>query len=740
MNFQIQKSKPETNSEASSASDSEGDAAGLQVVFNMMSCCTDPNPEMVDSTWSEVCEILTAAPVNHGELTMHEYQIADAMIKKGEKDHAAWIPASFKDQVAGRNQANIDKVYFVVLDCDGGMSFNDAVQKLAGYEAVIHTTYSHTSAAPKFRAVLPLSHPIEPSQIKPFYHFMQERFDGKLDAACMESARLFYLPACPRDALGDFQSIQLKGRLLGLVDVTRVGHALTLVGSDVAKPAIADPVVKLATVNGVVVGKRNTELARFVGHCLSNGFDADKTTDLSIRWNMKLSTPLNEHEVKRTVLSIFKTSGRKSKLSQVELDKIIIGMNESYAFLHDSSRIIRLEDRAIQTKEMMRDRYSNAIVVASEGDRTKRVTHFQAWSESQSRREHIGFTFQPGQGLIVDNHVNQWTGWGTPAAAGDIKPWEDMLDYLFGAGTVERRWIEQWIAYPLQHPGTKLSTAVVIWSSRQGVGKSLLGETVGRLYGRHTKTITATELHDKNNSWAEDALFVLGEENSGSDRRADSNRLKHLITGDTMFVHEKYQVARHVPNLLNFMFTSNHPDAFHLEIHDRRSFVWSIDALPKSAEFYKEFVSWRDSPEGISALMEHLLKVDLSGFDPCGHAPMTKAKGEMVEQSKTEIERWLTDVLTEDYIDHHLGADIVSLNDLVERYHREAGNGKTNTTALGKALRRQCAFQQKRVSAGKNRINVLSLRRHDHWRDQDGTDWSAEYMKGRKAAIGISLS
>jgi hypothetical protein len=714
-------------------------ASELQLVINVACCCTDTDIAAMEVTWPEVCAFLTDKPAHHGSLNMQEYLKAESEVKKREKDHAAWLPASFKSQEVGRKQENIDKVYFVALDCDGGVDFADAIVKLKGYEAVIHTTYSHTSSLPKFRAVLPLSHPIEPDQVKPLFDYMQAKFDNKLDPACMEPARLFYLPACPPDAVGAFQSIHLTGRLLDLEEVLAEDRALPERVTD-APVATGEPAIKLATVHGVPVGSRNTELARLVGLLVSKGFDVDKTTDLSLRWNNKLPTPLSEHEVKRTVLSVYKTAERKAKLSLVELDKVVTGMNESYAFLNESSRIVRLSDRSVQSKEMMRDRYSNAVVVALGGDRTRRVTHFQAWAESPNRREHIGFTFQPGQGLIVDNHINQWTEWGASPVAGNIEPWNEMQDYLFGAGTPERKWIEQWIAYPLQYPGTKLSTAVVIWSSRQGVGKSLLGDTISRLYARHAKTITATELHDKNNSWAEDALFVLGEENSGSDHRADSNRLKHLITGSEMFVHEKYQVGRLVPNLLNFMFTSNHPDAFHLEIHDRRYFVWSIDAPPKAPEFYKDFANWRDSPAGLSALMHHMLNVDLTGFDPFGHAPVTKAKAAMVEQSKTETERWVTDALRDDYIDHHIGAEVVSLNELVIRFHREVSNGKTNTTALGKALRRQCAYEQRRVSVGKDRINVLTLRNHELWHGQDSSVWAAEYAKGKKVSLGMSLS
>ncbi len=709
----------------------EKSADKLPLFINIVSSCTDQNPVESETTWSDFCALLTAKPTIHGKLSQKEYQNASPETKKREKDHAGWIPASLKIQPVGRKQENIEKLYFVVLDCDGGISVADAAAILEGYEAVIHTTYSHTKDSPKFRAVLPLAEPIGPDQIKPFFDFMQERFDNKLDRACMEPARMFYLPACPPDSLEEFEAIHLSGQLLCLAEVTARDDAISVAASstEVFPVESGSTDTKLATVDGVPVGSRNMELTRYIGHCINKGYDAEKTLADSISWNALLSTPMRKSEVKNTVQSIFKTAARKATLSAVELHKVVKHMNESYAFLYDSSLIVRLEDRAIQTKEMMSDRYSNTTVVAGSGDRVKRTTHFQAWFESPERREHIGFTLQPGEALIVNDRINLWTGWGAIPSAGNVKPWNDLMDYLIGAGTEERKWLEQWISYPLKHPGTKLSTAVVIWSQQQGVGKSLLGETIKRLYGKHSKTITATELHDKNNGWAEDAVFVLGEENSSSDHRADANRLKHLVTGSDMFIHEKYKVARVAPNLLNFMFTSNHPNAFHLDIHDRRFFVSSIDGRPKSADFYTDFVSWRDAPCSMDALMDHLLKVDLTGFEPFGHAPISKAKEKMIEESKTEIERWISDLLTDDYIDNELGTEIISIPELVALHHSETGCGKTGATALGRALNRQRPYEMRRLTPRKKRLNLVTLRRPDFWNIQEKQAWADEYNK-----------
>lgn len=129
---------------------------------------------------------------------------------------------------------------------------------------------------------------------------------------------------------------------------------------------------------------------------------------------------------------------------------------------------------------------------------------------SPKRREHIDLDFVPGGPQIVNNHVNLWKAWGASPLPGDVTLWEQMLDYVFGAATPERKWAEKWFACPIQQPGIKLNTAMVIWSVRQGVGKSLLAETVGRLYAKHFKTISAMELHSQYNGWAQDSRWGAG--------------------------------------------------------------------------------------------------------------------------------------------------------------------------------------------------------------------------------------
>ena len=491
--------------------------------------------------------------------------------------------------------------------------------------------------------------------------------------------------------------------------------------------------------------ERSINLNKMAALSISHGYSFEKTMAMCKAFNTNRCHPkLDDNEVEQAVRTASRAVQATSKAVQAaskpvsdnteatepDLDKVIEEMNVQYAWLTGPMAILRLSDGAILNKTALKTYYTNTRVAMEIDGKLKQVTYYDAWMRSPDRREHIDLGFFAGQAEIVKNHVNLWKKWGATPAAGDVTPWVEMMDFIFKAGSPERQWAEQWFAYPLQNPGAKLNTAMVIWSTRQGVGKSLLAETVGKLYGDHFKTISELDLRSQYNSWAMDSLLVLGEENGGNDRRSHADKLKQMITGDRLFIQEKYIAAAERENHMNFIFTSNHSDALYMEASDRRFFVWSIDSDPLAPAFYENFVKWRDSKVGQSALMHHLQHVDLAGFDPYGHAPITSAKLEMIEHGKSGLERWLSDALTDEYIDGVIGREVVTMKELVGLFHRDTSEKRTSESAMGNALRSQIPYAKLRISAGASgRVSLCSLRNHEKWKLDDHTAWAKEYKK-----------
>jgi len=687
--------------------------------------------------------VLTTPPTEFGKLNFAAYRAASKEEQAEEKNGLAWIPATFRNDGVRRRE-DVESITALVLDLDNGTSIEVVERELQDFEYVLHTTYSHSPEKPRWRAVMPLNRPIRPAQLWPLFDAFNRRFGGALDAVCgHDPVHFYYLPRCPAGAQEFFVARHHPGELLDYDtemargNVAEVIEAATTFAAAITATAEASDAVIISFDQGFPDGERTAALVKRAGQCVAQGTSLAAMTAKCIEWNEKNDPPLPIEKVVETCASIGKTEARKREQAAENTEKAIIEMNQRYVWVKKTSRAFRLEHFDFVSPADLRNTYANQLVeVQQDGRRVMRPLG-DAWMRSPSRRECRDIAYLPGKPRIVDGSLNLWTGWGVQAVEGDVTPWREFLQALFASDPASMKWFEQWCAYPIQHPGTKLATAVVLWSAQQGVGKTLLAQGLGRLYGDNFRTITAAELHGSFNSWAKGCQFVLGEENASLDQRADANALKHLITGRTITINEKHQPTYEQRNAMNFLFTSNHPDAFHLEMHDRRFFVWEVTCGKLPASVYKAFANWLGDG-GAEALMYHLQHLDLTGFDPYAEAPLTDAKRRMIDASRSELERWLEDVSTPEAMKEAFGKEIVSAEDLARKYQQSFG-ARVSTTAVGKALvRLGLPVQDRRkvsLPCGK-RVNVQVLTRREHWVAQDNTAWVIDYE--RRAPPGLS--
>ena len=113
-------------------------------------------------------------------------------------------------------------------------------------------------------------------------------------------------------------------------------------------------------------------------------------------------------------------------------------------------------------------------------------------------------------------------------------------------------------------------------------------------------------------------------------------------------------------------------------------------------------------------------------------APSTTAKERMIEMSRTELERFLSDLLDPASARATLGKVVASTEDLAQAYQTRFG-AKTTTTAVGKALIKLGlpSSERRRLQLPRgNRMWVQALADRDHWRTQDNAAWVAEYLRG----------
>ena len=118
-----------------------------------------------------------------------------------------------------------------------------------------------------------------------------------------------------------------------------------------------------------------------------------------------------------------------------------------------------------------------------------------------------------------------------------------------------------------------------------------------------------------------------------------------MITREYVTINRKYQPQYQVRDCVNYILTSNHPDAVLVEDSERRFFVHRVTRVIDSG-LANEIARFKASGDGQAALLHYLLReVDLQGFDPHAPAPETAAKRDMVESGISDLDRFILDVI-----------------------------------------------------------------------------------------------
>lgn len=267
----------------------------------------------------------------------------------------------------------------------------------------------------------------------------------------------------------------------------------------------------------------------------------------------------------------------------------------------------------------------------------------RSWSEHPEKQlvrvSEVGF--DPA-GTDPNIHCNLWAGWPTTPQAGTCDYLLDLLRYMCAGDSKPEelfQWVLKWLAYPIQHPGAKMKSTLVIHGP-QGTGKNMFFEAIMMIYGRYGRVIDQSAIEDKFNDWASRRLFLIADEVvARSDLYHIKNKLKAFITGEWIRINPKNMAAYEERNHVNMVFLSNEAMPVVLEEDDRRhAVIWTPEKL--SRDFYAG-VQREIESGGVAALHDHLLHLDLGDFTNATLPPMTDAKRELIDLSLDSPSRFM---------------------------------------------------------------------------------------------------
>lgn len=276
----------------------------------------------------------------------------------------------------------------------------------------------------------------------------------------------------------------------------------------------------------------------------------------------------------------------------------------------------------------------------------------RAWMEHPDRRmvriENVGFDPTERDPQIT---CNLWSGWPTAPKPGRCEKLLELLRYMCsGESNAEAlyQWVLRWFAMPIQRPGTKMKTTLVIHGG-QGTGKNLFTETVMRIYGGYGRVLDQDAIEDKFNDWASKKLFLIADEViARADVHHVKNKLKGLITGTEIRINPKNVASYTERNHVNLVFLSNELMPVVLEEDDRRhAVIWTPKKL--GPEFYAEVMAEIEAG-GTEALHDFLLNVDLGDFNAGMPPPKTEARDALIGLALDSVVRWHRELLAGELI------------------------------------------------------------------------------------------
>jgi hypothetical protein len=273
-----------------------------------------------------------------------------------------------------------------------------------------------------------------------------------------------------------------------------------------------------------------------------------------------------------------------------------------------------------------------------------RVDVARKLAESNARNIVDHATFHPGEGdVFVDrgkSYVNLYRP-NHPAPLPATPEEGAMIEWLFNRIDDElfRKYLLQFYGHVVQHPGVKIRSAPLIWSTTQGNGKTIMMSKIPRalVSSRYSQEVSFNAMEEKFNGYMLSKWHLCFTElKVGNKMQADAvmARIKPWITDDYIEVRAMRTDTIDMQNHLIITANSNKPDALLLDNNDRRFAVCHLSAPRMTPEEGRRVGEWIDSERGAAVLRWYFERVDLTGFSPSAPAPETEARAAMIAAAK----------------------------------------------------------------------------------------------------------
>lgn len=262
------------------------------------------------------------------------------------------------------------------------------------------------------------------------------------------------------------------------------------------------------------------------------------------------------------------------------------------------------------------------------------------WLRNPNRRQYDRIVFVPNAEEEINGCYNLWRGFGFDPVPGECGLFlEHIRRVLCNNEDALYLYVLRWMARAVQFPGEPGQIAIVL-KGRMGTGKSFFAKTFGRLFGRHYLAVADSKRLISNfNSHLRDCVVLFADEAFYAGDKKHESILKALITEDTLAIEAKGKDIEMGSNCLHIIMASNEDWAVPASMDDRRFFILEVaDEHRNSHQYFAEIQKQLENG-GYAALLDMLLKLDISKFN-VRERPATGALNVEKEMSLGPVEAY----------------------------------------------------------------------------------------------------
>lgn len=229
-----------------------------------------------------------------------------------------------------------------------------------------------------------------------------------------------------------------------------------------------------------------------------------------------------------------------------------------------------------------------------------------------------GLEFSPGFKLEspTKDKFNLFRGFPLKPVAGDVEPFLfHVREVICNNDENLTKYVLQFFAHLLQKPQEKPVGSLLL-KSGQGTGKNALLLPLFRILGDYALMTNGEEsITGRFNSSLANKLLVFGDEVDLRNRKT-LDRMKPLISEDSLQIEFKGREKASFPNFIRFIFATNLDQVLRADTRERRyTILEPSDKYSTDTAYFNNYFDWVDNRNGAAHLMHYLLNYDISDFN-----------------------------------------------------------------------------------------------------------------------------